>query len=198
MLTAAIRPAGIIGEGDVQLIPQMLKAYERGQTGFQLGSNDNMFDFTYVQNAAHGHILAAKALLEAYANLKAGKPINEKVKVDGEAFFITNDSPIYFWDFPRAVWKTAGDTTALNVFTIPKDVGLAIGAAMEWIFWALGKKATLTRKEVKYSCMTRYYNIGKAKERLGYAPIVSLQVGIERAVKWYSEQKTKEGEKKAQ
>ena len=37
MLTTSIRPAGIFGEGDVQLVMNMLRAYHKGQTKFQLG-----------------------------------------------------------------------------------------------------------------------------------------------------------------
>jgi len=55
---------------------------------------------------------------------------------------------------------------------------------MEWVFWIfrLGKP-NLTRQQVKYTCMTRFYNIDKAKERLGYRPIMGLDEGIRRGVK---------------
>ncbi|KAH0558390.1 hypothetical protein GP486_004949 [Trichoglossum hirsutum] len=180
MLTTAIRPAGIFGEGDVQLVAPMFAAYKAGKTGFQLGDNNNLFDFTYVTNAAHAHLLAAVALLYACHNKI---PTPDRRRVDGEAFFITNDQPAYFWDFPRAVWKAAGDTTGIDVKIISKGVGLAIATILEWLWWAAGKEPSLSRRQVKYSCMTRYYNIGKAKERLGYKPIVSLPDGVEKTVK---------------
>jgi sterol-4alpha-carboxylate 3-dehydrogenase (decarboxylating) len=180
MLTTALRPAGIFGEGDVQLVVRMYDAYKAGKTGFQLGDNNNLFDFTYVTNVAHAHLLAAVALLYTHST-KA--PVTDKRKVDGETFFITNDQPTYFWDFSRAVWKAAGDTTGIDVKIISKDIGLAIATILEWLWWAAGKEPSLSRRQVKYSCMTRYYNIGKAKERLGYKPIVSLPEGIERTVK---------------
>src|SRR5436853_4917023 len=107
-LTCAIRPAAIFGEGDVQILPKMLTAFRKGQTKFQIGSNDNLFDFTYVQNIAHGHLLAVNALLKTYKMLPTVPPNSERV--DGEAFVITNGQPVYFWDFPRAVWREAGDT----------------------------------------------------------------------------------------
>jgi sterol-4alpha-carboxylate 3-dehydrogenase (decarboxylating) len=181
MLTASLRPAGIFGEGDVQLAVGMYDAYKSGKTGFQLGDNNNLFDFTYATNVAHAHLLAAVALLYTH---KSKTPMPVERKVDGEAFFITNDQPTYFWDFPRELWKIAGDKRGIdNVRVIPKGIGLSIATAIEWIWWIAGKTPTLTRKQVKYSCMTRYYNIGKAKERLGYKPIVSLPDGIERTVK---------------
>lgn len=117
--------------------------------------------------------------------------------MDGEAFIITNDQPVYFWDFARAIWKAAGsDKGTEHVWEINKDVGLAIGGLLEWIMWAVGRTPKLTRRQVKYSCMTRYYDCGKAKKRLGYAPIVGLQEGIETSVKWFEEERKTEGEKK--
>jgi sterol-4alpha-carboxylate 3-dehydrogenase (decarboxylating) len=196
LLTCAIRPSGIFGPGDMQQTPGFLRAYYNGQTGFQLGSNDNLFDFTYVVNVAHSHLLAARALL--YTSTLATPPPDHE-RVDGEAFFITNDSPVYFWDFARAVWKAAGNEKGTDhVWTISKDVGMLIGSLLEWVGWALKKPARLTQLQVKYACMTRYYDIGKAKKRLGYTPIVPLGEAIELAVKWFVDERKKEGEKKGQ
>ncbi|MCJ1298394.1 erg26, C-3 sterol dehydrogenase [Hypocenomyce scalaris] len=198
MLTVSIRPAGIFGEGDVQMIPRMLKAYEQGQTKFQLGGNANLFDLTYVGNVAHAHILAALALMKTY-NLST-TPLDYE-RVDGEAFFITNDSPVYFWDFPRMVWKAVGDKTEpKDVWTIQKDTGLMIATLVEWAFWlAGGRTPNLTRKAVNFSSMTRYYNIDKAKKRLGYKPLVGMEEGVERATAWFREQRQgNSAEKKVQ
>ena len=52
-MTCAVRPSGIFGVGDVQLLPPGLSAYFRGQTKFQIGNNDNLFDFTEVTNVVH-------------------------------------------------------------------------------------------------------------------------------------------------
>ena len=52
-----------------------------------------------------------------------------------------------------------------HVWVISRDVGMLLGGVMEWGFWLVGRKASLTRRQVKYSCMTRYYDIGKAKDR---------------------------------
>lgn len=185
LLTASIRPASIFGPGDVQLIPPILNVYHTGKTGFQLGNNENLFDFTYVENVAHAHLLAARALL--YTATVATLPLDTE-KIDGEVFFVTNDSPVYFWDFARMVWKAAGsDKGTEHVWVLPKDLMLTLGGAAEWVMWVVGRQPKLTRRQVKYSCMTRYYDISKAKRRLGYVPLVGLQDGIERAVKWFAE-----------
>lgn len=38
------------------------QVYERGQTHFQIGDNNNLFDWTYVGNVAYAHLLAADKL----------------------------------------------------------------------------------------------------------------------------------------
>lgn len=174
----------------------MLDVHYTNKTGFQLGDNTNLFDFTYVENVAHGHLLAAAALIKT--STLSTPPLDHE-KVDGEVFFITNDAPVYFWDFPRMVWKCAGSTKGTeHVWEISKDTGLLLGGAMEWIYWVVGKTPSLTTRQVRYSCMTRYYSIGKAKKRLGYSPVVSMEDGIRRAVRWFVDEKLKEGEKKSQ
>jgi sterol-4alpha-carboxylate 3-dehydrogenase (decarboxylating) len=196
LLTCAIRPAAIFGEGDVQVIPGTLSAYTTNKTGFQLGDNNNLFDFTYVRNIAHAHLLAAYALLSTSSLSTA--PLDHE-KVDGEAFIITNDQPVYFWDFARAVWKAAGNEKGTeHVWVIGKDVGLVLATVVEWAVWAIGRDTPFKRRIVRFSSMTRYYDCGKAKRRLGYRPIVSLQEGIQRAVGFWLEEQKAAREKKGQ
>ncbi|KAF1836715.1 C-3 sterol dehydrogenase/C-4 decarboxylase family protein [Decorospora gaudefroyi] len=196
-LTCSIRPAGIFGERDVQTLPHMVKAYRKGQTKFQVGDNTNLFDFTYVENIAHGHILAVLALLHSHQMLPT-VPLDTE-RVDGEAFFITNGEPTYFWDFIRAVWHEAGDRLPLSsVWHLSADTAWAIGTILETLFWLVGKKPNLTRAQVRYSSMSKYHSIAKARMRLGYAPLVSLEEGIKRGVQYILEAEKKAGEKKGQ
>ncbi|KAI9841121.1 MAG: erg26, C-3 sterol dehydrogenase [Thelocarpon superellum] len=194
MLTVALRPAGIIGEGDVQNMVNVVGAYKKGLTNFQLGDNDNLWDFTYVANAAHACVLASVALLKT-STAWPSVPLDHE-RVDGEAFFITNDAPVYFWDYARAVWALAGDKTGLNVWVISKDFGLFVGGLLEAILGAVGRTPNLTRKQVRFSSFARYYNIDKAKSRLGYAPIVGLEEGIKRGYDWLVEQERGKAEEK--
>ncbi|SPQ19420.1 eb75a855-c120-4f0a-aa2b-d465e4d54e25 [Thermothielavioides terrestris] len=186
LLTCAIRPSGIMGEGDTMQLYHMINVYRQGRTNVQIGDNDNLFDFTYVENVAHAHLLAARALLITAASKTV--PLDHE-RVDGEAFFITNDSPVYFWDYARAIWAAAGCPHGTeHVRVLPRSVGLLLGALSEAFCWAIGKPPTFTRQRIIYACMTRYYDISKAKKRLGYKPLVSLDEGIRRAVKWALEQ----------
>ncbi|GAA5945451.1 hypothetical protein JCM3775_006782, partial [Rhodotorula graminis] len=62
LLTVAIRPAGIFGPGDRQAIPGMMDVLKSGKTKFQVGTNENLFDWTYVDNVVHAHLVAAERL----------------------------------------------------------------------------------------------------------------------------------------
>ncbi|KAG6123762.1 hypothetical protein E4U13_000053 [Claviceps humidiphila] len=195
LLTTALRPAGIFGEGDVQTLAGFLKAYRTGKTNIQLGDNTNIFDFTYVGNVAHAHLLAAQALL---VTARASTAPLDHEKVDGEVFIITNDSPCYFWDFARAVWKAAGHEWPLSkngkgnglqgVWTLSKGMSLVLGSLSGFAFGLVGKPPTFTRVRAVMATMTRYYNITKAKSVLGYEPLWTLQEGVDRGVGWFLEQ----------
>ena len=174
----------------------MIKVYREGKHHFQLGPNTNLFDFTYVLNVAHAHLLAAHALLHSHT--LSTPPLNHE-KIDGETFFITNMEPVYFWDFPREIWKNLGNKEGNeSVWVIGQEVGNVLGSVMDWGMWCVGKKSKLTPREVKYSCMTRYYDCSKARTRLGYEPIVGLKEGVRKAVGWFEEESRREGEKKGQ
>ena len=186
ILTVALRPAGIFGEGDLSNIANMVKACDEGKTRFQLGDNKNYFDFTYVQNVVQAHVVAMRKLTDT-SRLSIQPSAEERV--DGEAFFITNDQPLLFWNYARAIWSAAGDKTEVkDVWVIPKGLALMLATILEWMFWILfwgRKQPNLTRTKIKYSTMNRTYCIDKAKKRLGYQPTVSIEDGIVRSVQWY-------------
>lgn len=195
----------------------MLAVLRTGRTKYQLGDNENLFDFTYVGNVAHAHLLAARRLLETYDRLAAASPsVDEEGgdgarverRVDGEAFFITNASPIYFWDFARYVWHRyhalatttpssstnnppppPSPATPAETRRLPRGLALFIAGALAWVWWLLrlagGPSITPTR--VTYACMTRYFSTRKAERGLGYTPVWGLEEGVERTVGWFLE-----------
>ncbi|GJJ12615.1 hypothetical protein Clacol_006858 [Clathrus columnatus] len=71
LLTVAIRPSGIYGPLDQQgMGPGIAKAVREGQTKVQVGSNNNLTDWTYVDNVVKAHILAADRLSECTRGIK--------------------------------------------------------------------------------------------------------------------------------
>ena len=208
MLTCAIRPAGIVGEKDRGGMTDGLLTTAANapnwQLHFQLGSGDNLFDCTYVGNVAYALAIAAEALLHTHARFAKGgaAPLDHET-VGGEAFNVTNDSPAYFWDIARYVWTMYGRTISIDkVWQMSEGFMLPIGALAELSTYFTGRKTKMTRQAIKYSSMTRYYSCEKLKKRCGYTPLISLQEGLDRAVKSYvleeRAEKTARGDKKAQ
>ena len=143
-----------------------------GRAHLQIGNNENLFDWTYVENAAEAHLLAADRLSNAHPKYKC---------VAGEAFFITNGEPRPYWDIPRTLWKEAGHVPT-KITVIPKGIAMVIAVIMEFIAWARGTEATLTRFRVHYICLTRYCNIDKARNALDYNPSITLDEGVVKSV----------------
>ncbi|KAA8908475.1 3-beta hydroxysteroid dehydrogenase/isomerase family-domain-containing protein [Sphaerosporella brunnea] len=193
MLTCALRLSGLFGEGDRQTLPGMLQVLKNGQTKFQIGDNTNLFDFTYIGNSAYAHILAAEKLVA----LEAAKIPKSESTVDGETFIITNGEPVYFWDFPRAVWALRIHYPSYYI-KMPRETGVILAGAAETFAWLMGKEPGLTRFRVKFSCWNRYFDIRKAKSLLGYRPLWSLQDGLVRSLQWLEEEAQKQDEKKGQ
>ncbi|KAF8840601.1 3-beta hydroxysteroid dehydrogenase/isomerase [Paxillus ammoniavirescens] len=267
LLTVALRPAGIFGPGDRQMMVGLYQAYQRGQTHFQVGDNNNLFDYTYVGNLAQAHLLAADKLvppsdtkpvdpelrsslgyalptvsattgfrrvptclarplgpcvtpppnapaIEAAFNAphdphEPTHPIRRSrfdqfsenslelasstpLQVAGQAFFITNGEPVYFWDFMRVVWLALDPPTEEGKkraqrarWVIPRKFGMVLGFLAECWAGLIGKEAGFTRYRVGYSCATRYHNIEKARRVLGYEPKVGLEEGVSKMVEWF-------------
>lgn len=203
MVTCALRPAGIFGEKDTSFTHKILEHSSKASRTvlrMQLGENNNLFDFTYVGNIAYAHLLAAFRLLATYLRYESGQsPPLDHERIDGEAFNITNDSPVYFWDMTRAAWALTGKVIEpQDVWELPEGLLGMIGGIAEGVMGLFGKTPRLTKRMVRYSCMTRFYSTTKAKLRLSYLPIVPLDEGLARAVGYVVEQQRLEGQKKAQ
>lgn len=201
MLTCALRPSGIFGEKDGAVLLRMLSHGVNASPTvlkMQLGENNNLFDFTYVANAAYSHLLAAFRLRAIHKRVTAGQvDLLDYERVDGEAFLITNDEPVYFWDFTHYAWALANKVVEPDqVWELPEWLLGPIGGLAEAVLGLFGKTPNLTRRSVRYSCMTRYYSCEKAKDRLGYSPIVHLDEGLARGVGYFLERWRLEGEKK--
>jgi len=187
--TLCLRLPALYGERDTQVLPGSLAIVRDNRTRIQLGDNKNLFDAIYVGNAASAHVSAAKALLGTGEVSK---------KVDGEAFFITDDAPIPFWDFQRKIWAAAGDKTPLTqVRVIPPWVVMAMAALVEYLLWffTFGQilpPKNFRREIIKYAFTDFTHCIDKAKERLGYKPLVSADEGIRRGVEWTLHHQAKE------
>ncbi|CAL5399206.1 unnamed protein product [Camellia sinensis] len=179
LLTCCIRPSSIFGPGDKLLVPSLVSAARAGKSKFLSGNGKNMYDFTYVENVAHAHICAERALAsEATVAERAA----------GEAYFVTNMEPIKFWELVSLVLEGLGYERPR--IKIPVFVIMPIARLVEWTYKLLApygmKVPQFTPSRVRLLSCSRTFNCSKANDRLGYTPIVPFQDGLRRTIESYS------------
>lgn len=195
LLTAIIRPASAFGERDYLNFFSVVDKARKGRANVQIGPGTNLFSYAYVGNLVDGHILAAQALIRAHGK----PPAPPETRVDGEAFFITNDEDMPFWDYQRAGAAAVGHPVKTeDIKVIPLGLALVMGYFAEWYVWikSIGKKqSVLSRQTVRYACIDRTIKCDKAKRVLGYKPKVSMSEAIERSGKWFLQEWESESKK---
>ena len=164
MATCTLRPSVILGREDYQLVPSIQACIQKWETAFIIGSGDNLWDFVFVDNVAHAHVLAAENLLTTKT-------------AAGEAILISNDQPITFRDFMLSIWAQFDHVPPFSI-SIPAPLATFYGSSCELIAWLSGAKTTVCRGSVRDAIGTRYANQDKAKSLLGYRPIVDIWDGV--------------------
>lgn len=174
--TAVLRVPIVYGGRD-QHMEVVMDFLSNGQQKIQLGDDKALFEIVAVDNAAHAHVLAARALL------------NPATEIAGQAFSITDGNPMTWYTFARKVWAQAGDETSVdNVRVVPFWLLLTAASVWEWVVWlvTLGRvKAT----EFNWSNINTLregscvLDISKAKKLLGYSLVISTEEGIKKATR---------------
>lgn len=195
MLTVSIRPATAFGERDTITAAKIVANARRGTAKVQFGPGKNLYDFVYVSNCADAHILAARALVSAYGK----PPPPPERRVDGESFHVTNDEPVLFWEFHRAIAASVGlPVRPEEIKVLPTWFPLLMATVVEWFTWirSLGRQQPImTREMVRLTVINRTLNGSKVKRVLGYTPKVSMEEGIARTGKWFVEEEEREAKK---
>ena len=184
----ALRLCLIIGIQEYALVPAQLDALAQKKTGIQLGDNKNLIDTMSAENSANAYLLAMHALLD---------PSKANGKVDGEAFNITDDNPLPFWDVSRIIWRTGGDTTDIkDVKVIPAWMATAMALLSEVAYGILfysSKSPEFNRQIVNFCTHTYTYDISKARKVLGYSPVKKTEQGLKEATEREMKRRVKEG-----
>lgn len=148
MLTVSIRPATAFGARDFGFLGKVIAQARAGKGNVQMGPGKNYYDVTYISNLVDAHLLAAHALVDAYG--KVASPVERRV--DGQAFIITNDEPLLFWDFQRAISASVGmPVRKEDIKVVPYWVAMLVATVSEWSTWIFSfgrKQAPITREAV--------------------------------------------------
>lgn len=193
-----LRPSVIFGPGDPNLLPPIAALmppsrrpddrrpslstsfpFQLPLTAVALGPCTNLYDFTYVTNAADAHVLAVRNLLECANDSGMSSP--SPLSAAGRALFITNDAPLPFRDFCRAAWAELGHVPPVEI-RVPAVAARIMGFCADAVSALTGVEFALSAGAVKEALGTKYASGQAAREVLGYTPRVNMREGIRRAV----------------
>jgi len=173
----SIRPHSIFGPRDPHFLPVMAETGRKGKSKFMIGDGSNLVDFTYVENVAFAHLLAAAKL-------------GPESKINGEAFFITNREPIYFWEMVSRLQRAWGYPQPF--ISMPVTLMKPFAKMAEAVGNIFGFRPTFTTQAINYSGCAHYYSSAKAVELLGYQPPIDLDEAIRRSLASYWHLRNKE------
>ena len=165
--TVALRPHLIWGNGDPNLVPRILARAKAGRLRI-VGEGRNKVDLTHIENVVDAHLLAEIAL-DREENNPAGK-----------AYFISNDEPVFLWDWINELLEKHG------IHKVDKSISLAsalrIGLLMEtiWRLFRLRGEPPMTRFVASELAKDHWFDQSAAKRDLGYYPRVSMAEGMRR------------------
>lgn len=174
-----LRPCTIFGPEDTAVMGVLHDLIAKGETCFVVGDGNNLSDWMYIDNAVHAHVLAAENMLST-------------ATAAGHTIYISNQEPVYFWDFLAFVWAQYGHYAPFRVF-IPVYLAFLVAYILEVVTWITGQPATLTSGSVKDGIRTFFVNNNKSIEILGYRPVVSLAEGVRRACDGYKRHLQRQG-----
>jgi nucleoside-diphosphate-sugar epimerase len=157
--TVALRPRFVWGKGDTTLLPEMVATVEAGKWAW-IGGGRNVTDTTHVDNVVEGLVLAAER----------GGP--------GEAYFVTDGEPVVFREFVTALLRTQGVEPPDR--SVPAWTAAPMARVAETIWKVLPLKGAPPMTTFRSWLLTQEctIDISKAREELGYAPVVTHEQGL--------------------
>ena len=158
-----LRPHLIWGPLDNHLVPKILK---RSNKLFKIKNRRNLVDTIYIDNAAYGHILSAKKIIQDGSS-------------SGKIYFLSQDEPIYVFDMIDGILKAGGKDRVKK--EAPYFLVYFAAFLIEKIYklFRIKKEPLITRFIVKELSSSHWFDISHAKKDLGYTPLVSTKKGLE-------------------
>lgn len=168
LATVALRPHLIFGPGDPHLIPRLVQRARAGKLVI-VGDGQNRVGLTHVDNAAHAHICAARALEPGAA-------------CAGRAYFVTNDESVVLWEWIAALLERLGVAPPRR--RLPLVAARALGALAEfaWLALRLSGEPPMTRFVALQLATTHTYDMQPARRDLGYEEQVGMAEATDRLV----------------
>jgi nucleoside-diphosphate-sugar epimerase len=157
--TVVVRPRFVWGAGDTTLLPVIVARVRSGRFRW-IGGGRQLTSTTHVENAVEGLVLAASR----------GRP--------GNAYFVTDGSPVVFREFVSALLATQGVQAPEGEIALPVARAAAAVGERAWKLLPLPGAPPVTRFSVWASGMECTIDDTKAREQLGYRPVMTRDHGL--------------------
>jgi len=154
-----LRPPLIWGKGDPNVLPSIIEAVNKGQMMFIDGGNHH-FTTCHVINVC-------SALVKA-----------EEAQLGGTAYFITDGVQLVFKTFIKDYLATQGVKAPDR--SVPLTMAKGVASIMEFIWRSLrlGGQPPLYKGLVNTLGMEFTISDKKARQELGYKPVISIEDGL--------------------
>lgn len=162
--TVALRPHLIWGKGDPHLIPRVLARARAGRLRI-VGDGKNRVDMVHVSNAVEAHLAAERAL-------QTDRPV-----AAGRAYFITNDEPVFLWDWINHLLTALGEKPVQRHLTLGQARAAGGVCELIWKLFRLQGEPPMTRFVADELAKDHWFSIAAARRDLGYSPQVSMAAG---------------------
>lgn len=174
LVTCALRPPLIFGPGDPHFLPRFVQRAKAGRLAWVGAGNE--VDVTYVDNAAHAHLLALDALAGP-----APKPA-------GKAYFISQGTPVKTEAWVGELLADLGVRPVTRRVKLP--VAYAVGAVLEAVWWLFGLagEPAITRMIAAQLGTSHHYDLTAARADFGYQLLVSDADARRRTIEWLREE----------
>ncbi|MEM7040356.1 MAG: NAD-dependent epimerase/dehydratase family protein [Bacteroidota bacterium] len=157
--TLSLRPRFVWGPGDTTILPNLLEMVDKGRFRW-INRGQTMTSSTHIDNLVEGTVKA----------LENGR--------GGEAYFLTDGEPVTFRRLLTGLVESAGRTPGNK--NAPGWFVRAAAWGVETVWKTLGirKKPPITRFAANIMSRTCTIKSEKAKQELGYVPVMSFENGM--------------------
>lgn len=168
-----MRPRGLFGVGDTSIFPRLLEANKKiGLPLFKQKGTSLIVDITCVENVAYALRLCT-----------------EKEGIDREVFNITNGEPVAFEQLMIRVFEGIGEEPRFKYRNPNSFYQIAKGIEGFYQRFNIQAEPPLTRYTVCTLAYSQTLCIDKAKQLLGYKPIMTVDEGVEKYIQSLKEER---------
>lgn len=168
--TCALRPSGIYGPGETMILGRLVSECQHNRLKFKIDDGHSRAPNSYIENALHGHLLAADTLTNSAAHA-------------GKAYFVNDGVRLTVFEYFKPLIEGMG----FNFPTrhLPAKPLQPIAFVSEIMARVIGQtRPLLALSELARLCEDLTCDIKPAERDFGYQPKVSYEQAMSETLPW--------------